>query len=134
MDTCLCVLRHFMARRVRMRGSGLQQGCLGSQISCHSVCSEGHSSQLKKDHCAIGPSVAFTPDRVLSGTAAGSQHMGVSQAAGQWPRGQSKMRRETVCLSACQVHYASHPEITGEASKRACEFPNERARAQSRRD
>lgn len=39
---------------------------------------------------AMGPRVAFTPGRALSGIVAGSPQMGVSEAAEQWPRGGNK--------------------------------------------
>lgn len=93
MGTCFCVLSHFMVGRVRRRG-------------CRSC--------FVKDGKALG---------VLSGTVAGSRQMGVSQAAGQWPRGGSKMQREDLCLRTCQIHCIGHPQITGGDFKECIRIP-----------
>ena len=51
---------------IESRSPTLQAGgCLGSQTSCHPVCSQGCLSQLEKGACARGHSGAFTPDRAL---------------------------------------------------------------------
>ena len=51
---------------IESRSPTLQAGgCLGSQTSCHPVCSQGCLSQLEKGACARGHRGAFIPDRAL---------------------------------------------------------------------